>query len=400
MEIIPRVENEGNDHRIVVSDVDGVSHEWTVNQENSREVLRELMDIEKAKDSYDYEERQKLLVLSEGKIMTHEAFTKDSWILEAGYPQLQLYLKDRTKWLDERNDFQDQLLEEQQRAMEELSDRLENEKPTLYLLRGNTASGKTSVLKRYPRFKKIINPKTNMADGVLNTDTIKKSMREKSGKRNGKYVITHNQCHEEAVMLTNQLEDNLIDSPELSLVIDRRYAYRKQLTVTIDRALAHDKDVEILDLDVPLEISLLRVLFRDPEGEDPCVPFNSVMDGFTGIRKFRRGLIQTVKHEPRIKYYLLAESGERPIEPIAEKSDGEYVIKNDVLAEECVIVDQGEVDELKEKVIDDRYITYVIRGLLRDYPVEEKPRILEIMKNNRGKTLAEALDFQAKVEKK
>ncbi len=47
----------------------------------------------------------------------------------------------------------------------------------------------------------------------------------------------------------------------------------------------------LIDLEVPLLTSLLRVLVRNPFGKEPCVELSAILDGYKKIREDRLRLI-------------------------------------------------------------------------------------------------------------
>lgn len=101
--------------------------------------------------------------------------------------ELSNHLDTRENWLPERLHLHDNILAIEQEYVIRLSERLGELRPTMYLLRGNTASGKTTALRTHPLFRNALDPFTNQPSGTINTDIYKKYLKDDAKE----FVVIH-----------------------------------------------------------------------------------------------------------------------------------------------------------------------------------------------------------------
>lgn len=373
---------------------------------NPKEVLADVIDEEKKRESFDYSLRKRILILSGGAIQTYEAFVKDSWILDPlniTYEERETYLYDQQNWLEERVVFHNQIIGKAFNLGLSLSSRVREKmghdyEPKVFMVRGNIGAGKTQALRTHDMFLVILDEQ-GKPTGVISPDNFKGVIREEMGRHAGRHTISHFQSHEESLVIARRLEDQLFAEPGVSIAFDERFAYKDRIESLLEFAIKHGKNIEILDLDVPVEISIIRNLKRDSEGKDPCVPYDVIKDGFISIRQ-TRSLILEFLDNTQITYYLLSEGSTTPLTDVAEKSNSGFQILNSNLFYKVKNLgkdDARKLSELDSKIVDDSYIKY-IRHLLDKQELNSKERliILDIFNKNKGKLLRLIVDEQAK----
>ncbi|HKC04282.1 MAG TPA: zeta toxin family protein, partial [Patescibacteria group bacterium] len=182
----------------------------------------------------------------------------------------------------------------------DLSLALKDIEPTIYIVRGNIATGKTTALRNHPHFARI----RNNLDGIISPDDYKVIFhREKVGDNKS---VKDDQIHQESLFLAREIQDQIINFGEnrTSLVIDKRFAWEEEITSILLLAMNTSRDIDITDIDCPLELSVIRVLSR----YFPRPKLNTFLDGFERIRKYRRNLIERAETIQNISYYILLDT--------------------------------------------------------------------------------------------
>ena len=223
---------------------------------------------------------------SEGKIDAYKYFVKDSTeSMERG--ELFEYINNPDNWIPLRAEMQEALFKLGiERAIKQ-SERLNDDVPTIHAYRGNTASGKSTMVRRDPSLAHALNEEGEL-DGAINPD-IQKEQAQNWHMENGKPYGTTSQLHMEGGMISHKIKQDLLKRPELSLVMDQRFNTEEQIDGLLKTAERFNKEVRILDIECPLEVSLIRVLARSVN--EPRPPFDAITQGFDGIRKSRKELI-------------------------------------------------------------------------------------------------------------
>lgn len=247
-----------------------------------------------------YELRTLCLKASEGEMHSFEAYTKSfqlSYFENPFSPQSRSYAAKSENYIPERIRFHANILQKYVIDAFALSQRFNNKTPTMYVLRGNTAVGKTYAIKNDPALSKAINEQ-GIVKGALCTDTVKSMLRHRVD------GVTNHQIHIEGAELedfiTQDLRTHVLG---LSMIVDQRNAFGF-VKILVSDAEKTGKKFVLKDIDAPLIVSALRVLKRDPKC-DPCVPFGPIADGLKGLRKDRLQVIDLALNSRSIKQYEL-----------------------------------------------------------------------------------------------
>jgi len=342
--------------QLVVVDEAGTLRLLAVDEQHANEVLTGIKRIDEEVRGNSYELRQKLVERSGGRIPTHEAYTYGAAEGLRG-AALKQFLDNPEHWVPERRALHEAIVEEEFRKALALSERLGDPRPAVYALRGNTAAGKTTRLRGDPTFAKALDAR-GQPSGAINPDTYKESLK-RSEAAFGRQTISHRQTHPEGSMLARRTSARIKES-ESSMIIDQRLNEEADITQLVAEAERTGKEVKFLDVDAPLEASLIRVLARKVGGADPLVPFEAVAEGFEGVRKNRAALIEEVRRNDRITHYVLyATDRSGKSVKVAEKRDGAFTVlegQEDAFAQVVNSETQGTTEALRTAVIDDAYI--------------------------------------------
>ncbi|NNB88732.1 annexin [Corallococcus exiguus] len=388
------LETNGPNIRFTTSE--GRVFEGTVTPENAKDVLKlvKAADLRTGKTAGSYEVRQAILERSGGKVSTFEAFT-------VGEPpkdgSLWTWLEEPKNWVPERRELQQKLLNTELDKAQTLSDRLEPN--TVYALRGNTAAGKTTAVKSDPHLKSKVLDEHGELSGALNPDPIKAKIAEA---HDGK--ISTSQAHVEGSIISQRVENEMLSRPGSSVVYDKRFAGESDIPRMLKAV--EGRNVKIVDLEVPLETSSVRVLMRNPGTADPLVPFEAVEGGFKGVRQNRlellmgrEGEFQGVINNPKITDYKLMvtdNTGKQVL--VAEKRNGTWhgpdTAEKQALFDRAVMESPAaEAARVKNTVIDDAFIDRQV-GAITDPGFAQKMRAR--LTEYKGKTLGEALEQHSK----
>ncbi len=397
----------GRGDKVLMVDENGGLKEIEITKENAADALKEIKAIDAALDrkGNSHELRQELLKRSEGKIKSTDAYTYATDKIPKG--EVKDYLDDPENWVPERQRLHEEIVAAELQKAVDLAERM-GEKNTIFALRGNTAAGKTTALKSNELFKKAINPKTGQPDGAINPDTYKTSLKAADAAPDGWQSSTHFQTHEEGSMLARSISKKVEANPDASMIIDKRLNEKENISELVEKG----KKLKFLDVDSPLETSLVRVLGRKAGGGDPLVPFDAVAEGFEGVKKNRAALIQEAIKNPNVDAYVLYAPGPdgKPM-LIAEKvprmgkdgqpmldEEGKQVFTIDVKDKERFVEAVGhkkvepEIDRLRGMTIDDAYIEKTVSAL----PKEQQDFTRANLAKWKGKTFEQALNEHAK----
>ncbi len=231
--------------------------------------------------------------------------------------------------------------------------------------RGNSASGKSTMLGHHP--------------GIQSVDYIKWLLRWVDGGRN-------KQIHVEGSMVFKGCFGYVIDRVGY-YIIDMRLLDMASLNYyLLEPAARLDRSVLLHDVDVPLPASFIRMLTRDPGGRDPCQDVAPIVDGFKRTRKHRNEVIECIKENKQVEEYYLTYLGEK----VAEKVNGTFKILDHDLYQKCLDVpDASKIEAILDHVIDDAYIQGAVE---EGYLQHEKLSCLDVWK---GKTIREAIESHA-----
>jgi len=193
-------------------------------------------------------------------------------------------LADESIWLPARQKLHAQIIGEQLINIKQLAEQLKlfqkinnlPDKTTIYLLRGNSGSGKSSGIKEY--FANTDTP-INLT-GFINPDSYKYLLKN-DFLIDGKYPIHQDLIHFEGAHLAYRL-NNHPEAKNISKVYDRRH-----LNISDDdlELLRNQCDrLVILSTDAPAILCALRSLPRDPHQPSPPVSSTTIINGHQTIR--------------------------------------------------------------------------------------------------------------------
>ncbi|MBU8895324.1 hypothetical protein DRW03_15125 [Corallococcus sp. H22C18031201] len=380
-----------------------------VTPDNAKELLGKLKKADPTGTAPGtYAARQAILEHSGGKVESHEAFT----LKELPTKDLSSFMIDRSNWIPERLALQDEIVGKEVGHAEKLSARIaeHGETGVVYALRGNTASGKSTTVKKDPELSKKVLDSDGETRGAMNPDPIKAQLvAAHAGK------ISTQQSHWEGSAMSQRVERAMLAKPDSSLVLDKRFAGANDIPQLL-KAIGTRK-LKLIDLEVPLETSCVRVLTRKPGTADPLVPFAPVGGGFSGVRQYRQDLLlgredgpeegrfQGVIENKQItdyKLYVTDAQGQQTL--VAEKRDGKWLgpdtAKKQALFDQAVGADPSQdIAQVKATVIDTAFIKKQVDGIkAQGFPgadaVAEKTRVS--LEAYQGKTLDQALDAHSK----
>lgn len=338
--------------RLLIVDANGLLDAGHVEPNKAKDMLRKVKAQEREQEGgalNSYELRRALLHASKGQIRSFEAYTVD-----LGYPtgrELKNYLDEPEHWIPERRRLHDRVIAEQTAASAELSDALEEKygrKGVVVAMRGNTASGKSSVMRQMRLPER----------GIINTDSYKFELRTDEESADGWQNTTNFQVHDEGSMLSRKIRQEIEKIDGVSMVLDSRMQDRSDIDVILAHAERKDRVVHFVDIDAPLMVSLVRVLGRPAGGINPLVQYEGIVEGFDGVRHNRTALIRRAIADSRIKSYELYGVGEDgQLTLLARKEPakpGGFEVKNGVLFSTAVLPSRTrpEVDRAREARID------------------------------------------------
>lgn len=397
---IETLERDGFDQELVDATVEIAAED----PETAEAIAKEIDRVEGVLRTPEHAAREvykaKIKRLKETTTSSIESFTSAN--LDSLSKQERKSLLDNPEsWDSERRKLHESVFEEAILKAHALSERLKekNPKPTIYALRGNTASGKTRALSAgHEMFAGILDGRGEPS-GAINPDSYKFALRE------GDPDISAAQVHDEGSMISRRIERQLTD-PDMSVVLDKRNETPGDIEDILANASETERNVRILDVDVPLESSLVGVLMREKGGEDPNVPFDAIIKGFVGIRANRSELIKQVETGSNTAvdgYMLMAfDPDERRPVVVAVLIDGKVVVdqkRQELYARLFSTPEQAEADAevLGNTVIDDAFIQQHCNS---SYDNSEKGRehaakVAARLGGFKGKTLRRAVDIMA-----
>ncbi|MCX6799742.1 MAG: zeta toxin family protein, partial [Candidatus Falkowbacteria bacterium] len=358
---------------ITVLNTKGELEKINCTEKNAREVLMGIKGLDEKLKGNSYDLRREILKRSKCSIRTIEAYTHSS----------------PGNWPEERKMIHKELIESEIKEATALSERLKDKKPTIHILRGNTASGKTTALYGNSMFQGVLDGE-NKPTGTINPDTYKAKL-QKHDEENNTPITNSAQCHEESLVVNNAITKELLKKYKLSLVMDQRFAGEYSIERMVSHAEQTGRCAKILDIESPLEISLIRVLARGVY--EPRPDFQAVADGYEGVVLNRKAVTELAKKESSVEYYLLYDANEQgKMVDLAEKKDGEFEIKpnQEYRFNNLVFCQKKEnIDQLVE-LFKNTYITedYIAKAK-QDFKL--KPEQIVALKKFIGLTLEEAL---------
>ena len=236
--------------------------------------------------------------------------------------EIKMRKNDKEAWEQSRREWHTEELALQRVDALELSRKF-GPPPRITAMRGGCGSGKsTSVKEKYG--DRDIFDESGDVPGAIKPDYNKGRIihREETTPPPPGLELTSSQVHLESTAMTAMFTELLAADPEATLLIDKQLEAADDITSIIEMGKEHGKPVEILDHDVPVELSAFRVLKRPYGGVDPNIGYDGVSSGFRGIRQNRAALIEQVETEEVVDSYAL-----RAFDPVSRR---QIVIANKV----------------------------------------------------------------------
>jgi hypothetical protein len=163
-----------------------------------------------------------------------------------------------------------------------------------------------------------------------------------------------------------------------------------------EEAKRRNAELNVFDIDAPLEQSLVEVLLREINGAAAVVSFDVAgRFGFVPARKNRRSIINLFRADPtlgRYELYATALSGEMGL--VARVADGKLEIADRQLFAE---VTDGEPLAEVERLADTRITAQEISRVTAAFEEGEfKDQVEQALRKYEGQTWRDALDDHAK----
>ncbi len=221
---------------------------------------------------------------------------------------------DREAWEKDRIEWHTEELDLAHEDALELSRKL-GPPPRIIAMRGGCGSGKSFAVKEKYGDKDIFDESGDVP-GAVKPDYFKGRIKQKerdSPPPPG-VEVTSGQVHLESTAMNAMFTETLAADPEATLLIDKQLEAADDIISIIEMGKEYGKPVELLDHDVPVELSAFRVLKRPYGGVDPNIGYDGVSSGFRGIRQNRAALIEAAETEEVVESYSL-----RAFDPVSRR---------------------------------------------------------------------------------
>jgi len=304
-------------------------------------------------------------------------------------------------WSADRRELHAEIVGQFVEQAEALSARLmeHDPEPTIYALRGAPGAGKTTALRQGNEMFAGILDESGQPTGAIAPDTFKIPLMKGGG-------ISHSQIHDESSAVARKI-DKALTRDDISVVYDKLMNYPGNIEDMIANATETDRKIKVLDVDVPLELSAIRVLCREKGGSDPLVPFKMVSEAFVGIRRNRRKLFsQLESNAERVNGYVLMgyDFDSRSSVEVARFEDGKVVVANgrermaDAAAPVSDEIIAQETAMVQDQVISEEYIDYFVQTYFDQNSSAHAEKTTAVLREFIGKTIAEALDEKSGIK--
>ncbi len=351
-------------------------------------------DIEEAPTVHSYGLRSALFreVKGDSDIMTtSDAFTYGPLPEKK---RLKNHLDNESNWLPERAELHRVLAEQYVGECLDMHNRVAShygDQRVLVLLRGNTAAGKTTALRSNPEFAHLLDEQ-GTPTGAVNIDNYKYHLKQHEAGRHGRKAATNQQVHDEGSLVKRKMIGELRSrhGQDLNEVVDSRFCeLGEDVEPAFVRAREENKKLVILDINVGLMTSCLRVLGREINGEDPNATFGAVSGGYRHMHESGLGLMGLVEeHDEMVASYVHVHAhdtvGNTRTYTIAEMYDN-----IDELVQMDTQVD-ATVESVRATVIDDEFIEQV-RSEFGSYG----QRVVAALEEMKGMTIEQAMNARS-----
>ena len=300
---------------------------------------------------------------------------------------------------DGRRSLHERLKRENIQQALDLSKRLERENPripppTIFALRGSPGAGKTTSLRKGNEMFKGILDEHGQPSGSLAPDVFKGPLKEKGN-------LSSVQVHAESTMLGRSVKKE-VSNADTSVVFDKLMNEHADIEEMIESAKETGRKIAIMDIDVPLELSAVRVLGREKGGADPNVPFGAVGQAFQGIRGNREVEHKALDDNPQLVngYVLMAydkESRQSVEVAVWDEEAGKVRIieGRENLAGQSIEEPEEEIERIKNTVITEEYIKNFTTTYFDEKSQQHAEKTAETLRQYLGKTISMALDEKA-----
>lgn len=275
------------------------------------------------------------------------------------------YLDDPHNWHPERQKLHQELITDALQKASLFAEAIERtgREPTLFALRGNTASGKTRMANSsMPALAEAIE---ESGGGCVNPDLFKVRL----AKVPGQPELTSASVHAESCVLADRLERELgglktASGKPASMLVDKRLGGAHEVAAYMQLAQETGRKVELFDIDAPLERSLLGVLQRKPGGADPRPPYAAVSAGFSAVRGNRLQVIDQFLANPTLgTYHLYGTSATGAKMPVATVTGGELMIHDPQAYAEIMDPASSLPGNVGDRKIDNETIKQLTEGM-------------------------------------
>ena len=311
-------------------------------------------------------------------------------------PERWKYLDDADNWCPERRSLHDRLIDDAFRKASVFAEAVERSgrAPTLFAMRGNTASGKTWMARS--ALPVLAGAMNESGGGCINPDVFKVRL----GQARGQPEMTPAHLHAESCVLADRLERRLsglktASGRPASMLVDKRLGGAHEVAHHIKLAEETGRKIELHDIDTPLQHSLLRVLQRTPGGDAPRPPYAAVRAGFSDIRGNRPGIIDKFLASPRLgTYHLYGTSLTDAKVPVATVVNGELTLHDPDKYEEIMDPADASPGDIGDRKIDDE----TIRQLTARMPPATAAIAREALKKYAGMSWSAALQAHSELK--
>lgn len=261
-----------------------------------------------------------------------------------------------------------------------LSKGLDQKPQRVYALRGNTASGKSHLAKKILR---QCNIEACSPFGVVNPDDFKQILQKLAG-------LTSLQTHFEVSMgpLKSFIDAILKEAVKFSIVLDTRLTTDEDLSKVLQAAELRKGKVTLIDIDVTLITSILRVLAtRSSKGGLACPDEKSMRKGYREIKLYRSSLLKRVQSEKIIDYYNLFCLSKGVTHLVAKKRGEVFTVLSPKLLDLCCKVpSDDELNRQGEQIVTSELIDEAVANKI----ISEHSKVA-LMKW-KGMTVSQALE--------
>lgn len=302
-------------------------------------------------------------------------------------------------WDERRRLLHEQLITENIQLSLNLSKRLERENPklpppTIFALRGSPGAGKTTSLRRGHEMFKGILDENGQPSGSLAPDVFKVPLKDGGN-------LSSDQVHTESTMLGRVVKKE-ISNANTSIVFDKLMNESADIEEMIESAKETNRKIAIMDIDVPLELSAVRVLGREKGGADPNIRFDGVSQGFRGIRQNREAQHKLLDDNSQLVngYLLMAydKESQQSVEVAMwdEESGKVRIVEGrEDLAGQSIEDPEEEIERIKNTVITEEYIKFFTTTYFDEKSQQFAENTAQILRQYLGKTISMALDEKA-----